>query len=107
MRTDAKGKMDVLSGRVEGGGLRESCSAEAPAMRDREGCQEGGWGETGETKIEERCRARVTSSESAIESVSRPFRERVAAVGRVVLDCRVSRHLRHLRQLRQLLFAAA
>ena len=42
MRTDAKGKMDVLSGRMEGGGLRESCSAEAPAMRGHEGCQEGG-----------------------------------------------------------------
>ena len=45
MRTDtspAKGKMDVLSGRMEGGGLRESCFAEAPAMPGHEGCQEGG-----------------------------------------------------------------
>ena len=79
MRTDAKGKMDVLSGRVEGGGLRESCFAEAPATRGHEARvakREGGRGETGETKIEERCRARVTSSESAIESVSRPFKGR-------------------------------
>ena len=63
--------MDVRSGRMEGGGLRESCFAEAPAMRGHEGCQTR---EGRDRRNQDRgAMSRVTSSESAIESVSRPF----------------------------------